>query len=294
MNACYRWSFTFNKPDAANMDDEAFSGMFPAIEDCLKEKFPMCNYVFQLERGGQSGRLHYQGHLKLREKKRRQLIVRAVNDVMPGIHLTPDSRSGTSGAVFYCLKKDETYVAGPWTDPDFVPPEEPYDGSDLIKREEFRPWQSSVVEMLEGAIHPDHIYWVTDDAGGAGKSAFCKWAAFHKKWPKIRCGKMSDIMNLVFRLPAQKCYLVDITRTLGTDQGMDDIYAALEELKSGHICNYKYETGVKLMARPHVVVFSNKTPDLNKLSAYKWRFFKIENNELVELNRQDVEMEQIV
>jgi len=48
---------------------------------------------------------------------------------------------------------------------------------------------------------------------------------------------------------------------------MLDMYSAIEEVKTGYIVNTKYETGVKLFDRPHVIVFSNYLPDGARLSS---------------------------
>lgn len=48
-------------------------------------------------------------------------------------------------------------------------------------------------------------------------------------------------------------------------------YAAIENLKNGHIVNFKFETGSKLFNPPNVVVFANKPPEtLELLSVDRW------------------------
>ena len=66
-------------------------------------------------------------------------------------------------------------------------------------------------------------------------------------------------------MPPQKMYMFDIQRTTRKD-AMLDVYNVLEQVKTGYIVNTKYETGVLLFDRPHVIVFSNYLPTRGRLS----------------------------
>nr|UOF76688.1 rep protein [Cressdnaviricota sp.] len=278
-SACYRWSFTFNKSDQIQQDDAQFGEHY--IYLCEYFSSQSWKYVFQLERGNEGGRLHYQGHLKLGTKQRLGTLVKQLGGIMPGLHLTPDSERGSRNAEFYCIKRDDTYVAGPWYDSDF---EIPYDGRDLITADSFHPWQSDVAAIIEGPIHPDKIIWIYQPAGGCGKSSFCKFMYFHFKYPQLIVCKPADLMHLVTSMRSSKVYFVDIQRTLGLEQTMDSLYSAIEQLKNGYVVNTKYVTSIKCFSKPHVVLFSNVRPDLTKLSAYKWDLYKVENLNLIKDN----------
>ena len=43
-------------------------------------------------------------------------------------------------------------------------------------------------------------------------------------------------------------------------------YGALEQLKNGLVYNTKYESGMRMFATPHVLVFSNFEPDRSKIT----------------------------
>lgn len=280
LNAIYRWSFTFTKVANLLITDDAFSQLFTQIIIHFESRG--YKYVFQLERGKETGLLHYQGHLKLGTKLRLPQIIQANKEIMPYCHYSPDSDRGKSNAEFYCIKRDETYISGPWYDDSF---EIPYDGSDLISPETFYPWQTSVARLImEHEPHPDKINWIFQPAGGCGKSSFCKFMCFHFKYPQLIVCKPADLINLVYTSRISRCYFVDIQRTLGLEQTMDSLYSSLEQLKNGYIVNTKYVTGFKLFKKPHVVVFSNIMPNTSKLSNYKWQIYKVENNLLINHN----------
>lgn len=169
-NQVYRISWTWNYSEKMGIPECVFSTLYDNILKKLMTRYPKCKVVFQLERGAQ-GRLHYQGHIKLAQKIRPLTFAKEMKDVMPFLHVSPDSGRGSKDAEFYCMKKDETHVAGPWADPSFVPP---YDGHDMIKIEQFHPWQAYLYNLVKGDINPDKVLWISQPSGGCGKSSFTR------------------------------------------------------------------------------------------------------------------------
>ena len=55
-------------------------------------------------------------------------------------------------------------------------------------------------------------------------------------------------------------------------------YGALEQLKNGMIYSGKYEGGTCLFDNPHVIVFANEPPKIEKMSLDRWKI--IDLNEL--------------
>lgn len=92
------YCFTVNNPDG-----------LPDFEDFVKEK-TVRYAVFQLEMG-ESGTTHLQGYLEL-SSPRRITYVKSI----PGLETAHvEKRRGTpEQARQYCMKKDETYLEGPW------------------------------------------------------------------------------------------------------------------------------------------------------------------------------------
>ena len=64
-----------------------------------------------------------------------------------------------------------------------------------------------------------------------------------------------------------KVFFFDCPRS---KQGEFIQYDFLEELKNGFIFSPKYESRVKTLRTPHVVVLMNEYPDLEKLSADRY------------------------
>jgi hypothetical protein len=71
-------------------------------------------YAFQLEKGEQTNRLHYQGYINLSNKVRQKQLARSMNYLLPGIEIR--AINDEKCAIAYCTKI-ETRVSGPWSFP---------------------------------------------------------------------------------------------------------------------------------------------------------------------------------
>jgi len=250
--------FTLNKSE--NQTEDEFKELYSQLQEDLR---PLCEkFIFQLERGEQEGRLHYQGFIHLKEKRRcdtlRNLLL---SDERRGLYISPCSEQGKSAAARYCLKAD-TRIAGPWAD------KEIYMGQDLPSK--LYTWQENIRKILLGPMEDRKIHWFWDTEGGMGKSKFSKFMKFHHEIPKITFGKCSDLLNLVSKQPNKKGYIFDLSRTKSREIDIDEIYSAIENIKNGHFVNTKYEVEEILMMPPHIVVFANYPPDTTKLSSDRW------------------------
>lgn len=72
------------------------------------------SYIFQIEEGRETKRLHYQGFVKLNVKKRADFLGRMLNVQAHGIQFIP--ASDENALIKYCQKED-TRVQGPWSFP---------------------------------------------------------------------------------------------------------------------------------------------------------------------------------
>ena len=102
-------------------------------------------WIFQLERGEGTGRLHLQCYAHKVEKDRPNHLGALLGDSLPGITVRPCSTNGVKALREYAMKKD-TRLKGPWAD------KEIYMGQDLIT--ELRPWQKIIKKQFEEPPHP--------------------------------------------------------------------------------------------------------------------------------------------
>lgn len=140
---------------------------------------------------------------------------------------------------------------------------------------EWKPWQKSILDIVESKPDSRTINWVVDELGNSGKSFLTKYLALTKS-VIIADGKKDNIFNQVNRKLNDdeeefEIVILDIPRSsLGYVN-----YGVLEQLKNGCIYSGKYEGGLCLFDDVHVIVFANEEPDLGQFSSDRWNIIKI-------------------
>lgn len=241
-------------------------------------------FIFQLERGENAGKLHFQCFMNHKIKKRNITVVNEIAFYLgineKYVHARPASQNGQMALKKYCMKKDTTYVAGPWFDGE--EPEKEYDGKDVMEIEKSPfPWQKFILEEIEKEPNKRTVNWIVDEGGCSGKTTLAKYLGWKKKALYITFGKAGDLINFVYKRRAMNTYFLDLSRTKPKDAYMEDIYAAIESVKNGIIVNTKYETGDKYFAPPHVWVFANMAPNMSALTPDRWALWTIEDKKIV-------------
>lgn len=113
-------------------------------------------------------------------------------------------------------------------------------------------------------LTPDkrEIIFIVDRRGNSGKSWFARYfSMLHNDAQIIVPGKKADMAHVVD--DQKKTFFIDAPRS---KQGEFIQYDFLEELKNGYVFSPKYESSLKILRTPHVVVFMNEKPDMSKLS----------------------------
>jgi len=245
-NQLKSWFFTFNNYVAEDIL-------------ILQNKFgEICEkYVFQKEIG-ENGTPHLQGVIFLK-KSMRWSEFKLSKKINWSKTRNPDK------AINYC-QKSKTAEEGstPYT----------FGFPKPIKIiEKLYTWQLEIEELYKSEPDGRSIHWYWEFKGGAGKSSFCKYMYVKHKAITIQGGKLSDIMNIIFNLNMDNVsmLIIDVPRNNGNKIS----YSAVECILNGMITNTKYETGIKVFNPPHVVVLANYEPDLDKLSADRWKVKEI-------------------
>lgn len=149
------------------------------------------------------------------------------------------------------------------------------DPSPLVTTEPRNGWQTELVTALENPPNDRDIYFVVDPDGNSGKTWMCKYllTKYGRKCQVLSIGKRDD---LAFAIDTEcEIFLFDVPRTQMTFLQ----YSVLEKLKDMMIFSPKYESSFKtLNTVPHVVVFSNEMPDMNALSADRYKFISANGN----------------
>lgn len=123
-----------------------------------------------------------------------------------------------------------------------------------------RVWQKHLLRKLDTEPNDRTIYWVTDSAGGQGKSRLSRHLQFEHGAVQLS-GRLAD---MAYFYDKQRIVIFDITRAAADNT--DHLYTFAEQLKNGIIFSSKYESRSKKFKPPHVVFFSNSTWDRTKFS----------------------------
>jgi len=133
-------------------------------------------------------------------------------------------------------------------------------------------WQSQLVDELCGQPDQRGIRFVVDPEGNSGKSWLCAYML--QTNPSVvqilKTGKEAD---MCYAIEESKCiFLLDVPRSR-----MEFLqYSVLEQLKDRMVFSTKYNSQMKIISHlPHVVVFCNEMPDMEKLSSDRYMITEI-------------------
>lgn len=298
----WRWSFTPTlypsltetleqqgklNPSDIKWGEDTFANEHECIINLIKLRYPGAKFIFQLERG-KGGTLHYQGYLHFPRGQgdRPDTVGRKLGAQLPGVWVAAGVTRKPGSAQTdqdcddalkrYVMKRDATYVAGPWADKEVTPP---YEGKDLPK--EWYPWQKTVVDMIAGEPHNRIINVIRDPVGGTGKSSCAKRLVYEGKAQWLSIADAKDLACQIVAEGPYRAYFIDIPRTCSARVTMDEVYAIMEQLKNGMVLNTKYQPKKLIMMPPHTWLFTNNDIDRKKMSQDRWKIWKIVDKTLV-------------
>lgn len=268
MSGMRRWCFTIHLEEGQESTEP---GSFISILRCRLDA-KCSRWVFQLEKGEESGRLHLQGRCSFKAPKRNPS---ECNKAIAVGHWSVES--DTAGGDFYCTK-DETRVAGPWSDKD-KKKKLPWD---LQRIDNWKPWQLSIMESMKEK--DDRIINVLiDEVGGIGKSKVFKHCLFHGLAGLIPViGDAKDIIQAVCSMGEREAYIIDLPRTAESAVHQASIFKAIEQIKNGIVIDLRYKYTELIMGSPVVWIFTNQMPEAMYLSKDRWRYWCVKDDTLIE------------
>ena len=76
--------------------------------------------------------------------------------------------------------------------------------------------------------------------------------------------------------PIRSTYILDIPRTTGVGEELDNVISTIEELKNGKVTSYMRGQRKDIYFDPlKVIIFSNSYPDPSKMSHDRWRVVRL-------------------
>lgn len=278
---CVRYDFRCHRhlKDGTVVEKETIIQMFTDF----------CNqWVFQLEKSD-TGYEHFQARVTLAKKRRVGEIQALVKKSYPqllevGCYLEPTTNPEyLKGSFCYMMKKD-TRMDGPWKDTDkkaqvkFLNRKlQSFFANDAYQ------WQKQLVKMIKGEPDSRTVVCIIDPVGCNGKSTICDYLEY-KDLAKclVPMNNMEDLMQAVFNVGEQRAYLIDMPKSTPKDK-LGGLYAGIEKIKDGFAYDKRYNYRELRMMEPHVVVFTNKWPDLHLLSVDRWDLYYVMDEKLIKL-----------
>lgn len=218
-------------------------------------------YVYQFEQGEECGTKHIQLYGYYKNARTFTSVKKTFKRAHIEICKSPKE------AIKYCQKND-TRIDGPYIK-GFAKP--------IRLISVLKDWQKNIIKMIEEPADDRTINWVVDQTGNQGKTVLCKYIVANYN-ALYMTGRAKDSKYLIYKYfegdEVRKNDLIclfDYTRSV---EGFVS-YQGLEEIKNGIFMNTKYECEMCLFNNPHVFVFANFEPDLEKLSKDRWNIINL-------------------
>lgn len=226
-------------------------------------------WVFQKEKCPETGREHWQGRVSLFKKKRATELNASLPDLLKKGCWRMTTSSEHKRLSFSYVMKLESRIDGPWSDE--TPPK--LTPTDLIGLT-LRPWQRDIANSAE-VYENRMVDVVVDTTGNLGKTTLVRHMLFQGTAVKIPATMETADKAMTFACSSAtaKLYFVDVPRAQHLPKGY---WAAIEEIKSGILYDWRYHAKTKIITPPRVWVFTNVKPDKSYLSADRWRFWEVD------------------
>jgi len=242
------------------------------------------NWAFQLERGD-TGYVHWQVRLKLYKPRRKNVAQKETK--IPGIW-SMTSKDTHSHKSFTYVLKEEGRIKGPFDNRTWIPPQRVT--RQLKKFRGFTPhaWQDELRERLK-QVDDRSIVYILNATGNQGKTILIEdlcQKRLAKRIPPLQNAK--DIMQMVFCYPEIGIYLVDMPRAM-QGRRLTEFYEAIETIKGGWCYDTRYKGVDRWFDRPQICIFANSPPEYADLSQDMWQIYKIEDNQLVDVTKTELE-----
>lgn len=252
-------------------------------------------YAFQMEVTPTTNKDHFQVAFETKDRKRQSTIINYFSKELsiPKENITVDKMHGTWLEAVTYVTKEETRKVGdsPKVSGNVLAP---YTGQDLevLKSRDTRfPWQNKIMDLIckDNPLNVQpatdrEVYWITDIHGCSGKSLFVKYLCYYNSAiKKISFGTSNQLRSGIIDAGPAKVYVVDLPRTLGKEDSLNNVITVIEDLKSGFVVSNFHGKSRQLMCMPpHVIVFANMECPIDKLSHDRWVLYEIlPNREIV-------------
>lgn len=150
-------------------------------------------------------------------------------------------------------------------------------------------WQQEIIDTCNEVADNRTINWYWEPDGNSGKSFLAKYLCITKN-VVIAEGKKNDVFNQINTCIMQgrkpEIIILDIPR-----YNLEYInYGLIEQVKNGCVYSGKYEGGMCIFKSPHIFIFANEEPDIDKMSLDRWNIVRIGEEEEKKEIKQEIDI----
>lgn len=185
----------------------------------------------------------------------------------------------------------ETYVKKPC---DYFGVKAMYEDNKIIKNTFdiiLYPWQQEIFNITQQEPNNRHIYWIYDSAGNSGKSHLIKYCKINYPEEYYSLKNPVSERNAATTLECLehkniKTIFIDISRTFQDKEY--GLYSIMENIKDGEFTSQKYKGKTYNFRIPHLIIFSNWKPIVNKITWDRWIIYELNNMTLRKMNLSEI------
>lgn len=250
-------------------------------------------WVFQIEKGEQTGYIHLQGRISLIKKKNNKFsVLKLFTDKYKPNYIEPTineefTKYEASGDAFYQMKSD-TRIEGPYTNESkkpYIP--EVYN----IPYDKLYPYQQHIYNAKYIQSRWRKVVLIYCPVGCSGKSTIATICRLTQNGIQLPYTEDPiQIMQTVHNIVVSKGYVhnvkifVDLPRACSKSV-MKQYILAIENMKGGYLYDMRNKYKDVQIDPPLIYVFCNRLPDLSLLSQDRWDLYMInDNKQLIEYN----------
>lgn len=227
----------------------------------LKDKLePIADrYVIGFEHATTTEREHYQIRVVFKAEHEETWV----RGQFPGCHTSPTKVRNFN----YCEKEGNFYRS--WEK-----------GLNKFAGIQLRKWQGMAISaMLE--TDDRQIMVVYDPVGGIGKTTLARYMVINRIATYVPpMSDAQDFMAFAMAKPS-KAYIFDMPRSESVKQ-KKGMWSAVEQIKNGYLYDKRYSFRDMWIEPPKIIIICNELPDMDSLSADRWKFYRVSNDGLYE------------
>lgn len=229
-------------------------------------------WVFQKERGEETGFEHFQCRFTLKKKIRFPNLRDWLQEAgIFGFHLTPTSKNCIRKDEDYYVTKEETRIDGPWRNENNNIPS-------FYRDATLKPWQQEIVEEIKKYVTEGRrINLIVNTRGNEGKSFLANYLLARDNIYVIPpMDDYKDIMQFMMSTyKDDRAIFIDVPRGL-SEKTAQQFYSAIETIKGGYLYDTRYRGRYRVINPPCIYIFCNHYPNRNFLSWDRWHVRKLE------------------